>query len=71
MKRESILKRFFIISLFAALIAGTAFGQGTGFNFQGRLNDSTNPTRGFCVLVFLLKIPITLITYLPIFLKSC
>jgi hypothetical protein len=52
MKRESILKRFFIISLFAALTAGTAFGQGTGFNFQGRLNDGTNPANGAYDLQF-------------------
>jgi len=43
MTSEIILKRFFIISMLIVLSAATAFAQGTGFNFQGRMNDGVNP----------------------------
>ena len=46
MKRESILRRLFIVSMFTALTAATAFAQTTAFNFQGRLNDGANPANG-------------------------
>ena len=46
MVRKLIVRRLFIISMLAALTAGTAFAQGTGFNFQGRLNDGANPANG-------------------------
>jgi hypothetical protein len=46
MKREYTLKRFFIISMFIALTAATAFAQTTAFNFQGRLKDGANPANG-------------------------
>ncbi len=46
MMRKLILKHLFIISMFVALTAGNAFTQGTGFNFQGRLNNGTNPANG-------------------------
>ena len=46
MTSRSILKRLFIVSMFVVLAAATTFAQGTGFNFQGRLNDGTNPANG-------------------------
>jgi hypothetical protein len=38
--------RILISFVFTVLTAGAAFGQGTAFNFQGRLNDGTSPANG-------------------------
>ncbi len=46
MTKEFIQRRLFIIAMFIALTATTVFAQGTSFNFQGRLNDGTNPASG-------------------------
>jgi hypothetical protein len=39
-------KTFIKVMLLVVLSASTAFAQGTGFHFQGRLNDGTNPANG-------------------------
>ncbi len=52
MSGKSILQLIFVSFLFAVLTAGTALAQGTGFNFQGRLNDGTNPANGSYDLQF-------------------
>ena len=52
MTKVSILKRFFIISMFVAVTAVSAFAQGSGFNFQGRMNDGANPANGHYDLQF-------------------
>jgi hypothetical protein len=59
MLRDSIPKRFFIISMFLALTAATASAQGSAFSFQGRLNDGTNPANGRYDLEFKLFTAIT------------
>ena len=59
MTRKSILHAVFVAFMFAALTAGTAFAQGSGFNFQGRLNDGTNPANGNYDLQFRLYDAIT------------
>jgi hypothetical protein len=46
MTRTFIAKRLFIVTLFVVLSATAAFAQGTGFSFQGRLNDGTIPANG-------------------------
>jgi hypothetical protein len=46
MLEKSILQRIFIAFIFVVLSVGTVFAQGNGFNFQGRLNDGTNPANG-------------------------
>jgi hypothetical protein len=46
MTKTFITKQLFIVMLFVALSAANAFAQGTGFSFQGRLNDGTNPANG-------------------------
>lgn len=46
MSKKILLKRFLISFVFAALMASATFAQGTGFNFQGRLNDGTSPANG-------------------------
>lgn len=40
------MKRSISIYIFVLLTAAAALAQGTGFNFQGRLNDGTNPANG-------------------------
>jgi hypothetical protein len=45
--------------VFAALMATAAFAQETGFTFQGRLNDGTNPANGRYDLQFRLYDAIT------------
>ncbi|MCY7346195.1 MAG: hypothetical protein LH614_08215 [Pyrinomonadaceae bacterium] len=59
MSGKSVLQRIFIGLVFAALTASAAFGQGTGFNFQGRLNDGTNAANGSYDLQFRLYDAIT------------
>ena len=59
MSRKFILSSIFISFLFAALAADAALAQGTGFNFQGRLNDGTNPANGRYDLQFRLYDAIT------------
>ncbi len=59
MMKKIIQRRLFIISMFIALTATTAFAQGTGFNFQGRLNDGANPASGQYDLQFRLYSAIT------------
>jgi hypothetical protein len=39
-------KTFIKVMLLVVLSASTVFAQGTGFHFQGRLNDGTNPANG-------------------------
>jgi hypothetical protein len=46
MTKTFITKQLFIVMLFVAFSAATAFAQGTEFSFQGRLNDGTNPANG-------------------------
>jgi hypothetical protein len=46
MPRISNLPRIFLVFVFAVLMAGVVVGQGSGFNFQGRLNDGTVPANG-------------------------
>jgi hypothetical protein len=45
MKPISFFRIFLSFGL-AALAAGAVFGQGSAFNFQGRLNDGANPANG-------------------------
>ncbi|HVE59093.1 MAG TPA: hypothetical protein VNB22_19880 [Pyrinomonadaceae bacterium] len=59
MTRKSILKRFFIISLFIVIATTAALAQSTAFSFQGRLNDGTNPANGRYDLEFKLFNTIT------------
>lgn len=59
MIKKNIQKRLFIISVFIVLTAATAFAQGTSFNFQGRLNDGTNPANGQYDLQFRLFSAVT------------
>src|SRR6266567_8452823 len=47
--------RKFVASLFFALsVISTAFAQGTGFTYQGRLNDGASPANGSYDLTFAL-----------------
>jgi hypothetical protein len=46
MTKTFITKQLFIVMLFVALSVANAFAQGTGFSFQGRLNDGSNPANG-------------------------
>lgn len=59
MMSESILKCFFIVSIFIALAAANSSAQSTNFNFQGRLNDGANPANGSYDLQFRLFNAIT------------
>src|SRR5258708_25746778 len=45
-------RRILTISLLLALIARSAFAQGTAFSYQGRLNDGANPATGIYDLQF-------------------
>ena len=40
------MKNLIFILVLVLLIPLTALAQGTGFNFQGRLNDGTSPANG-------------------------
>ena len=40
------MKRLIVIFILNILVPAAALAQGTGFNFQGRLNDGTNPANG-------------------------
>jgi hypothetical protein len=46
MTDKSSWLRIFTGFVFTVLLAGAAFGQGSGFNFQGRLNDGATPANG-------------------------
>ena len=59
MTSKSIKTHLFIVSVFVALGATITFAQGTGFNFQGRLNDGTSPANGRYDLQFRLYDAIT------------
>lgn len=57
--RTFILKHICIVIAFTALATTAAFGQGNAFNFQGRLNDGSNPANGAYDLQFRLFNAIT------------
>ena len=40
------MKKVILICVFILMITAVASAQGNGFNFQGRLNDGTNPANG-------------------------
>ncbi len=40
------MKKIWLLTVFIVLFSMTAAAQGTGFNFQGRLNDGTSPANG-------------------------
>ncbi len=46
------MKKLIFIFVLALLVPAAAAAQGTGFNFQGRLNDGTNPANGSYDLQF-------------------
>jgi hypothetical protein len=46
MPKRSILKRIFMSFALIVMTTIMACAQGTGFNFQGRLNDGTSPANG-------------------------
>ncbi len=58
-KTKMNMKKLFLIIAFALLIPAAAAAQGTGFNFQGRLNDGANPANGSYDLQFRLFNAIT------------
>ena len=53
------MKNLIPICMLMLLISLATFGQGNGFNFQGRLNDGTNPANGRYDLQFRLYDAIT------------
>ena len=46
------MKKLIFIFVLLLLIPAAAMAQGSGFNFQGRLNDGTNPANGSYDLQF-------------------
>lgn len=54
-----MMKRILISLAFAVMTATITYAQGTAFNFQGRLNDGTNPANGRYDLQFRLYDAIT------------
>ncbi len=53
------MRKLIFILAFVLLIPAAAWAQGTGFNFQGRLNDGANPANGSYDLQFSLINQIT------------
>lgn len=58
-KNKTNMKRLFLIIAFVILFPVLAMAQGTGFNFQGRLNDGSNPANGQYDLQFRLYNAVT------------
>jgi len=52
MSRKSILGSTLLLLFFGAIAANVVHAQGNSFNFQGRLNDGTNPANGRYDLTF-------------------
>jgi len=46
------MKKVILTCVFILMLSALGLGQGNGFNFQGRLNDGTNPANGLYDLQF-------------------